>query len=146
MATVIRIPHLDGSYQIVRGKFYQDFRIDIDTKKPIEFWGNVRVEDTSEKYWVHIRIENSASIDGKSDVLATVAYYWDLEMAVEVATQMTLLWNKYVQKKVVDIGELLREAESIYHKTKEGEMWKVSQEAKETAEKLGQEISKNEDC
>ena len=89
---------------------------------------------------------NPMNLQKKNDITDTVACYFDLEMAVEVATQMSLLWNRYTQKKVIDMGELIKEAESIYQRDKEVEMWKVSQEARETAEKLGQEISKNGDC
>lgn len=143
MASIIRLQCLDGSYKIVRGKFYHSFDVKVDMIRPVELWGDTVGIGEDKKYWVHVKIQNSMDPTGKHDITDTVACYFDLEMAVEVATQMSLLWNRYTQKKVIDMGELIKEAESIYQRDKEVEMWKVSQEARETAEKMSKECKTN---
>ena len=145
MASIIRLQCLDGSYKIVRGKFYHSFDVKVDMIRPVELWGDTVGIGEDKKYWVHIKVQNSMDLTGKHDITDTVACYFDLEMAVEVATQMSLLWNRYTQKKVIDMGELIKEAESIYQRDKEVEMWKVSQEARETAEKMSKECKTNWD-
>ena len=133
MSTVIRVPGLNDTYRLIKGKFYHNFDVNIDTQRPLEFVGDPIGSELEKKYWVHIRIQNSLDSTGRSDLATVIAYYYDMEMAVEIGTQLILLWNKYSQKKVVDLGDMLKEAEGLYRREKELKTWELSHKLEEAA-------------
>ena len=62
MASIIRLQCLDGSYKIVRGKFYHSFDVKVDMIRPVELWGDTVGIGEDKKYWVHVKIQNSIPV------------------------------------------------------------------------------------